>query len=90
MKRGRGRRGKELCKEERGRVLSMTITLTSSHPHTLTSSHAHTPIPTQVELKKTKRVYAMKVIKKSLVMDEEVSSHPSGPVSSSPHCGGIR
>ena len=27
------------------------------------------------ELKKTKQVYAMKVIKKSLVMDEEVKDH---------------
>jgi len=30
-------------------------------------------ICTQVELKQTKRVYAMKVIKKDLVLDEEVS-----------------
>ena len=30
------------------------------------------PPPPQVELKTTKRVYAMKVIKKDLVMDEEV------------------
>ena len=37
-------------------------------------------IPLQVELKKTKRVYAMKVIKKSLVMDEEVSRE-SCPIS---------
>jgi len=31
------------------------------------------PHTTQVEQKKTKRVYAMKVIKKDLVLDEEVS-----------------
>ena len=30
-----------------------------------------TCLATQVELKKTKRIYAMKVIKKDLVMDEE-------------------
>ena len=30
-----------------------------------------TRLATQVELKKTKRIYAMKVIKKDLVMDEE-------------------
>ena len=30
-----------------------------------------TRLTTQVELKKTKRIYAMKVIKKDLVMDEE-------------------
>ena len=29
------------------------------------------PLPPQVQLKKTDRIYAMKVIKKDLVMDEE-------------------
>lgn len=29
------------------------------------------PLPLQVQLKKTDRIYAMKVIKKDLVMDEE-------------------
>ena len=40
--------------------------------HTHTHTRTHTLLPRQVELKKTKRIYAMKVIKKELVMDEEV------------------
>ena len=58
-----------MCREGRGcmkRGLTCTITIIL--------------IPLQVELKKTKRVYAMKVIKKSLVMDEEVSRE-SCPIS---------